>query len=329
MIRRRTTGVASRHASYNRPTSRLESVRPAIAVASASQSARVARAMGTRQRIAAYAPIAPRRTCSCTASGSSTTNASRRDTQLALRPSARATASWLRLKLDASICTNHACSMAVSPSPVRSERANSSASISPSAHTVARTTSCPSRRSARRRRKPSITTYRSGWPGAATTTIGVCCPASASAARSRASRAGQRARRLSYLRSSWCSSRSTLTPARRHNPAGPPKPDTSPLWDAALLPRCRRGSHVDPTASDRLSSFKQVTRSRATTPMLSATWTPISSCTRSQGTAPSSGGIHNGSGRPSTASPRVPRRLCTASAAHACAARASSTRRVR
>jgi hypothetical protein len=133
--------MASRHAAYTFATSRLDSFRPAIETASASQSSTVARAMGARQRIATWALTPPPRTSSCTASGSSSTNDSRRDTQLGLRPNDRANASWLIPKPRCNARSSQPCSKALSPSPVRSDRDSSRASASPMSHTVARTTS--------------------------------------------------------------------------------------------------------------------------------------------------------------------------------------------
>jgi len=53
----------------------------------------LARAIGTRYFIATCAAIAPARTCCCTVSGSSSTSASRRETQLTLRSNRRANSS--------------------------------------------------------------------------------------------------------------------------------------------------------------------------------------------------------------------------------------------
>lgn len=98
--RSRISELLSRQAAYSSPTSRVD--RPSVAIPSASrvQSSTLARAMGTRCFIAAWAPIRPSRTCSCTAEGSSLTRASRRDTQLALRSNRRASSSWSSPKLD-------------------------------------------------------------------------------------------------------------------------------------------------------------------------------------------------------------------------------------
>jgi hypothetical protein len=53
----------------------------------------LARAIGTRYFMATWAVIAPARTCCCTVSGSSSTSASRRETQLTLRSNRRANSS--------------------------------------------------------------------------------------------------------------------------------------------------------------------------------------------------------------------------------------------
>jgi len=114
--------------------------------------------MGTKCFIAAWAPMRPRRTSSCTASGSSLTRASRRDTQLWLRPKRCASISWPKPKLDCSSDSSQPCSSADSVSAERSDRLKSSASASSISHTVALTVSCPRRLAARIRLWPSITT---------------------------------------------------------------------------------------------------------------------------------------------------------------------------
>jgi len=155
MLRRRRGG-ASLHAAYRSETSRVVSFSLATVTARASQSPRLARAIGSRYFIAAWDEMRPSRTRSCTETGSSFTRPSRRDTQLGLRlnrndssagampPSWRATSS-------------HACSMAVSASSARCECRSSRASASFRSHSVARTVSRRSRRRARRRLYPSIT----------------------------------------------------------------------------------------------------------------------------------------------------------------------------
>jgi hypothetical protein len=156
--RPRITAPASRHARHSSPTSRVDNASEAMAAASCSQSARLARAIGTRCLIAAWAPIRPRYTSSCTVSGSSLTRASRRDTQLELRSNRRASSSWPRPKLDCSSRSNHPCSNADSASLVRNDRLSISASASLIDHTVAVTRSWPSLCSARTRLCPSTTT---------------------------------------------------------------------------------------------------------------------------------------------------------------------------
>jgi hypothetical protein len=149
--RRRTTGPLSRHATYSSPTSRVDRPSGAIAAASCSQSARLARAIGTRYFIAAWATMRPCRTSSWTEEGSSFTSARRRDTQLALRSKRRASSSWSRPKLDCSSASSHPCSSADSDSAVRIDRLSSRASASSVDHTAALTVSSPSRRAARTR----------------------------------------------------------------------------------------------------------------------------------------------------------------------------------
>lgn len=171
--RSRIPGPLSRHAAYSSPTSRVDKSSAAIPSASRVQSSALARAIGTRCFIAAWALIRPARTCSCTACGSSVTSASRRDTQLALRSNRRASSSWSRPKLDCSSASIHPCSSADSDSLLRIDRTSSSASASPMSHTVACTVSCPSLFSARTRLCPSMTTKRLS-SAARTTTIGTC-----------------------------------------------------------------------------------------------------------------------------------------------------------
>jgi hypothetical protein len=139
--RSRTTGPLSRHARYRSPTSRVDSPSGAIPRASCSQSSALARAIGTRCFIAAWAPIRPLRTSSCTVSGSSLTRARRRDTQLGLRSNRRASSSRPSPKTDSSSCSSHPCSSADSASAERSDRLRTSASASLIAHTVALTVS--------------------------------------------------------------------------------------------------------------------------------------------------------------------------------------------
>lgn len=177
--RSRTARPLSRQLRYSSPTSRVDSPSGAIARASRSQPDLVARAMGTRCFIAACAPIRPRRTSSWTATGSSPTSASRRDTQLGLRSKRSASSSCPSPKLDCSSDRSHPCSSADSASADRSDRARSSADSSSSSHAVAQAVSRPRRFSARTRLYPSTTTKRSPVTPA-TTTIGACCPCAAS-----------------------------------------------------------------------------------------------------------------------------------------------------
>lgn len=163
----------------------------------------------------------PSRTCSCTERGSSFARPSRRDTQLGLRQS-RSDSSATAIPPSCSASISHACSMAVSASSARCECRRSRASASLTSHTVARTVSSRSRRRARTRLWPSITTYRAG-STAATTTIGTCWPTSDKEPSSRRSFSGRRTRSPSCRRSSWWNSRSK-PPSRRRKPAWP-RPD--------------------------------------------------------------------------------------------------------
>jgi hypothetical protein len=148
--RRRREGGASLHAAYSSPTSRVLSFSFATVAARASQSLRLARAMGSRYFIAAWDVMRPSRTRSCTEAGSSFTKPSRRDTQLGLRQN-RNDSSAGGIPPSCSATRSQACSMAVSASSARCECTSSRASASLRSHTVARTVSCRSRRRARTR----------------------------------------------------------------------------------------------------------------------------------------------------------------------------------
>jgi len=139
--RSRTAGPLFRHATYSSPISRVDRPSGAIACARRSQSARLARAMGTRCFIAAWAPMRPRRTSPCTASGSSLARARRRDTQLGLRSKRSASSSWLIPKLVCSSLSNQPCSRADSASAERRDRLSSRASASLMLHSAATTMS--------------------------------------------------------------------------------------------------------------------------------------------------------------------------------------------
>lgn len=92
-MRLRTDGDAARQAAYNWPAWRVLKRCAASAAAIRWHSSALARAIGTRYFIATWAQIAPARTCCCTVSGSSSTSASRRDTQLTVRSKQRANSS--------------------------------------------------------------------------------------------------------------------------------------------------------------------------------------------------------------------------------------------
>ena len=154
--RRRSGGGASRHAAYSSETSRVVSFSFATVAARASQSLRLARAIGSRYFIAAWDEMAPSLTRSCTETGSSRTKPSRRDTQLALRQN-RIDSSAGGIPPSCRASSSQACSMAVSASSARCECRSSKASASLSSHTVACTVSSRSRRRARRRLWPSMT----------------------------------------------------------------------------------------------------------------------------------------------------------------------------
>jgi hypothetical protein len=87
------TGEAWRQAAYNCPASRLVNRWVANASAMGWQSPGLERATGTKTFIATEAGMAPLRTCCCTLSGSNSTKAKRRDTQLRLRSKRRANSS--------------------------------------------------------------------------------------------------------------------------------------------------------------------------------------------------------------------------------------------
>jgi hypothetical protein len=91
------------------------------------------------------------------------------------------------------------------------------------------------------RLKPSITRYRSGSFGIATTTIGSCCPDSASDASSFRCRSGHRTRRCSLHKSSWWYSRSIAphSPRRSHHLCrrGLYQGQLTPTWPSSSI--CR------------------------------------------------------------------------------------------
>lgn len=215
-LRRRAT-AASLQAAYSSPTSRVVSFSFATVAARTSQSLQLARAIGSRYFIAAWDEMRPSRIRSCTERGSSFTRPSRRDTQLGLRQS-RSDSSATAMPPSCSASMSQACSMAVSASSARCECRRSRASASLASHTVARTVSSRSRRRARTRLWPSITTYRPG-SAAATTTIDTCWPTSDKEPSSRRSFSGRRTRSPSCRRSSWWNSKSK-----------PPSPRRKPAW---------------------------------------------------------------------------------------------------
>ena len=191
--RARRPEAPSRQASQSRPTSRVLSLWRAIAAQRVSHASRLARAMGSRCFMAAWAPISPLRTHSWTAGGRCSTRPRRPETQLGLRSNRRARASRSSPKPCCSSARSQPCSRAVSASARRSERSRIRAPTSFIAHTVAVTVSPRRRRSARTRLYPSITTKRPG-SLAATTTIGTCWPRWASELSSRRSCSGRRTR---------------------------------------------------------------------------------------------------------------------------------------
>lgn len=208
--RRRRGGEASLHAAYRSATSRVVSFSFATVAARASQSLRLARAIGSRYFIAAWDEMWPSRTRSCTESGSSFTKPSRRDTQLGLRQN-RSDRSAVDMPPSWRARSSQDCSIAVSTSSARCECRRSRASASLKAHTVARTVSSRRRRSARSRLWPSMTRYRPG-SDAGTTTIGICWPTSDKEPSNRRSFSGRRTRSPSCRRSSWWNSRSKPPP---------------------------------------------------------------------------------------------------------------------
>ena len=137
--RRRAAG-ASLHAAYRSQTSRVVSFSFATVAARASQSLRLARAMGSRYFIAAWDEMRPSRTHSCTERGSSPTKPSRRETQLGLRQN-RFDSSTEGIPPSWRASRSQACSMAVSASSARCECTSSRASASLRSHTVALTVS--------------------------------------------------------------------------------------------------------------------------------------------------------------------------------------------
>jgi hypothetical protein len=92
-MRLRTAGDPLRHAAYSWPDSRVAQWCSAKMAAIRWQSSRLWRATGTRNFNATWVGILPSRTCCWIASGKTSTSASRRDTQLALRSNRRASSS--------------------------------------------------------------------------------------------------------------------------------------------------------------------------------------------------------------------------------------------
>jgi len=89
----RTAREPLRQAAYSWPASRTSDRRWAKMAAIRWQSSRLTRATGARNFMATCAGIRPSRTCSWTASGSTSASASRRLTQLTLRSKRRASSS--------------------------------------------------------------------------------------------------------------------------------------------------------------------------------------------------------------------------------------------
>ena len=142
-IRCRIEGEAFRQAAYNCPASRLVNRWATNASASRRQSSGLERATGTKNFIATWAETAPLRTCCCTLSGSNSTSASRRNTQLVLRSNRRANSSRPYPKRCSSSASSQPSSSAVSRSPQRSERSSTRASASLIGQTTASTVSRP------------------------------------------------------------------------------------------------------------------------------------------------------------------------------------------
>lgn len=139
----RIAGDAFRQAPYHCPASRLVKRCAAKASARRGQSSGLERATGTKHRMATCAGMAPLRTCCCTLSGSSSTNANRRATQLGLRSKRPANSSKPYPKWRSSSASNQPSSSAVSRSLQRRERSSTSASASVVGHTTASTVSRP------------------------------------------------------------------------------------------------------------------------------------------------------------------------------------------
>ncbi len=146
--RSRTSPRAALKAARSPVISRLVNPCSAAARARRRPLSRSRRTSGTRSFIAALAGIFPVRTRPWISSGSSSTRARWRETQLALRLRRRAISAAERPRRRS--CDNsQPCSNAVSAGAVRRPRAKSRASPSLIPHTTVRTTSTPKRRSAR------------------------------------------------------------------------------------------------------------------------------------------------------------------------------------
>jgi hypothetical protein len=92
-MRLRMTAEPLRHAAYSSPACRVSQGCSRKIAAIRSQSSTLMRAAGTKHFIATCAEIFPSRTCCWIDSGSSSTSAMRRDTQLTLRSNRRANSS--------------------------------------------------------------------------------------------------------------------------------------------------------------------------------------------------------------------------------------------
>lgn len=141
----RVPGPPVRYATASSPTWRVVSPRPATASVNRSQSARLARANGTRYFIAAWATSSPRSTLCWTDSGRALTRPSRRLTQLTLRSNRRDNSSSDRANLTCNSCNQSPCSNALWSAPVRISRPSKRASASPMSQQAACSVSHPSR----------------------------------------------------------------------------------------------------------------------------------------------------------------------------------------
>ena len=209
----------------------------------------LARANGTKNFSAAWAPTCPSRTASCTVAGRSRTSASRRETQLAERCSFATSWCWRSPNVSTHSRSNPPSSSADRLRFASRRCAYDSASASSITRTTASTVSPPSVSIAATRRYPSMRTNRSA---RATTSTACCSPSRLIAPTRRAWRPASCVRSPEYGRSSWWRSIVRFTPPPTAG-AGPPGSRVAPTSEELSA-----NAGVHPT----LSALPRVARAR-------------------------------------------------------------------